>query len=63
MEKVPFISLVLPKSVLGDNRFTYFERILLIDIVSICKKNDYCWPTNRYFMKKFDCTNQLYQKV
>ena len=31
MEKEPFISLVLPESVLGDNRLTYFERILLID--------------------------------
>lgn len=26
-EKKPFISLVLPESVLGDNRLTYFERI------------------------------------
>lgn len=26
MEKEPFISLVLPESVLGDNRLTYFER-------------------------------------
>ena len=50
MEKEPFISLVLPESVLGDNRLTYFERILLIDIVSLCKKNGYCWPTNRYFI-------------
>lgn len=62
MEKEPFISLVLPESVLGDNRLTYFERILLIDIVSLCKKNGYCWPTNRYFMKKFDCTKQTVSK-
>lgn len=62
MEKEPFISLVLPESVLGDNRLTYFERILLIDIVSLCKKNEYCWPTNRYFMKKFDCTKPTVSK-
>ena len=62
MKKEPFISLVLPESVLGDNRLTYFERILLIDIVSLCKKNGYCWPTNRYFMKKFDCTKQTVSK-
>ena len=62
MEKEPFISLVLPESVLGDNRLTYFERILLIDIVSLCKKNGYCWPTNRYFMKKFDCTKSTVSK-
>ncbi len=62
MEKEPFISLVLPESVLGDNRLTYFERILLIDIVSLCKKNGYCWPTNRHFMKKFDCTKPTVSK-
>ena len=62
MEKEPFISLVLPESVLGDHRLTYFERILLIDIVSLCKKNGYCWPTNRYFMKKFDCTKPTVSK-
>ena len=52
----PFISLVLPESVLGDNRLTYFERLLLIELASLCKKKGYCWPTNRYFMNKFDCT-------
>ena len=62
MVKEPFISLVLPETVLGDNRLTYFERILLIDIVSLCKKNGYCWPTNRYFMKKFDCTKPTVSK-
>ena len=60
--KEPFISLVLLKSVLRDNRLTYFERILLIDIVSLCKKNGYCWPANRYFMKKFDCTKPTVSK-
>ena len=62
MVKEPFISLVLPESVLGDNRLTYFERILLIDIVSLCKKNGYCWPTNRYFMNKFNCTKPTVSK-
>ena len=62
MEKEPFISLVLPESVLGDNRLTYFERLLLIELVSLCKKNGYCWPTNRYFMKKFDCTKPTVSK-
>lgn len=62
MEKEPFISLVLPETVLGDNRLTHFERILLIDIVSLCKKNGYCWPTNRYFMNKFNCTKPTVSK-
>ena len=38
----PFISLVIPKAVLGDNRLTFLERVLLIEIVSLCKKNGYC---------------------
>ena len=62
MVKEPFISLVLPETVLGDNRLTYFERVLLIDIVSLCKKNGYCWPTNRYFMNKFNCTKPTVSK-
>ena len=62
MEKEPFISLVLPESVLGDNRLTYFERLLLIELVSLCKKKGNCWPTNRYFMNKFNCTKPTVSK-
>lgn len=58
----PFISLVIPEAVLGDNRLTFLERVLLIEIVSLCKKNGYCWPTNRYFMDKFDCTKPTISK-
>ena len=36
----PFISLVIPEAVLGDNRLTFLERVLLIEIVSLCKKMD-----------------------
>lgn len=61
-EKEPFIILVLPQSVLGDNRLTYFERLLLIELASLCKKNGYCWPTNRYFMNKFGCTKPTVSK-
>ena len=58
----PFISLVIPEAVLGDNRLTFLERLLLIEIVSLCKKSGYCWPTNRYFMDKFDCTKPTISK-
>lgn len=57
-----FISLVIPEAVLGDNRLTFLERVLLIEIVSLCKKNGYCWPTNKYFMDKFDCTKPTISK-
>lgn len=57
-----FISLVLLKSILGDNRLTYFERLLLIELASLCKKNRYCWPTNTYFMNKFKCNKLIVLK-
>lgn len=57
-----FISLVIPEAVLGDNRLTFLERVLLIEIVSLCKKNGYCWPTNKYFMNKFDSTKSTISK-
>lgn len=44
-----FISLVIPTSLLEDNRLTFLERLLLIDITSLCKKRGYCWATNEYF--------------
>ena len=58
----PFINLVLPEAILGDNRLTFLERVLLIEIASLCKKNGYCWPTNRYFMNKFDLTKPTVSK-
>lgn len=63
MKKIePFINLVIPEAVLGDNRLTFLERVLSIEIVSLCKKSGYCWPTNRYFMDKFDCTKPTISK-
>lgn len=64
MEKVPetFINIMLPESILGDNRLTFLERLLLIDIMSLCKKNGYCWARNDYFMKKFNCTKPTISK-
>lgn len=41
---------------------TLNEYLHEIDIVSLCKKNGYCWPTNRYFMKKFECTKPTVSK-
>ena len=58
----PFINLVIPEAILGDNRLTFLERVLLIEITSLCKKNGYCWPTNRYFMNKFAVTKPTISK-
>lgn len=57
-----FINLVIPTSLLGDNRLTSNERLLLIDILSLCKKKGYCWATNEYFKNLFNVSNQTISK-
>lgn len=49
----PFIKLVFPTSLLGDKNLTLLERLLLIYILSLCKKMGYCWATNEYFSERF----------
>lgn len=57
-----FINLVIPTSLLGDSRLTFLERLLLIDILSLCKKKGYCWATNEYFKKLFSVSKQTISK-
>ena len=56
MDKEEFINVFILKSVLRDNRLTFLERLLLIHIISLCKKNGYCWATNRYFCDIYNVT-------
>lgn len=63
MEKEPFISLVLPESVLGDNRLTYFERILLIDMCHYVRKMAIVGLLIGILWRSLIVPNQLYQKV
>ncbi len=57
-----FINLVIPTSLLGDNRLTFLERLLLINILSLCRKKGYCWATNEYFKKLFSVSKQTISK-
>ncbi len=57
-----FINLVIPTSLLGDSRLTFLERLLLMDIVSLCKKKGYCWATNEYFKNLFNVSKQTISK-
>lgn len=57
-----FINLVIPTSLLGDSRLTFLERLLLIDILSLCKKKSYCWATNEYFKDLFNVSKQTISK-
>ena len=62
MDKEEFINVFILKSVLRDNRLTFLERLLLIHIISLCKKNGYCWATNRYFSDIYNVTTVTISK-
>lgn len=62
MDKEEFINVFILKSVLRDNRLTFLERLLLIHIISLCKKNNYCWATNRYFSDIYNVTTVTISK-
>lgn len=58
----PFIKLVFPTSLLGDKNLTSLERLLLIYILSLCKKYGYCWATNDFFSDRFNVGKQTISK-
>ena len=58
----PFIKLVFPTSILGDYNLTPLERLLLIYILSLCKKYGYCWATNEFFSNSFNVSKQTISK-
>jgi SOS-response transcriptional repressor LexA len=49
-------------SVIKDERLTSLEKLLLIHIVSFCKKKDYCWATNKYFCDIYKVSRQTISK-
>ena len=61
-ENINFINVILLTSILGDNNLTPLERLLLIDIVSLCKQKGYCWVTNEYFAELFGVRKQTISK-
>lgn len=58
----PFIKLVFPTSILGDYNLTPLERLLLIYILSLCKKYGYYWTTNEFFSNSFNVSKQTISK-
>lgn len=61
-ENNSFISLVIPTRILGDENITSLEMLLLIIIISLCKKKGYCWATNEYFKKILKVSKQTISK-
>lgn len=60
MEK--YIKPLIPISVLSDNRISSLEKLLLVHIISLCKKRGYCWATNKYFMNIYGYSKQTISK-
>ncbi len=60
MEK--YIKPLIPISVLSDRRISSLEKLLLVHIISLCKKNGYCWATNKYFMNIYGYSKQTISK-
>lgn len=46
---ITYIYSLIPISILRDNNLTSLEKLLLIEIISLCKQKGYCWATNKYF--------------
>lgn len=46
---ITYIHSLIPASILRDNNLTSLEKLLLIEIISLCKQKGYCWATNKYF--------------
>lgn len=61
-ENNSFISLVIPTRILGDKNITSLEKILLMIIISLCKKKGYCWATNEYFKNILKVSKQTISK-
>lgn len=57
-----FIKLVFPTSILGDYNLTPLERLLLIYILSLCKKYEDCWATNEFFSVSLNVSKQTISK-
>lgn len=61
-DKEEFISSFITISILGDNRLTFLERLILIHIISLSKKRGYCCATNRYFSDIYKVTSVTISK-
>ena len=57
-----FINLIIPISVLSDSGILSLEKLLLLHIISLCKKKDYYWANNEYFKNLFNVSKQTISK-
>ena len=61
-ETLEYVNIFIPTSILGDSSLTSLEKLILIEIVSLSKKEGYCWAKNKHFMDMFNVTKQTVSK-
>lgn len=57
-----YLNVFILEEVLRDRELTSLEKLILIHIVSLCKKKDYCWASNRYFKDIYSVSIQTISK-
>ena len=43
-----FAYIVIPVTIVKDNRLTPFDKLLFANVYSLTKQEGYCWATNKY---------------
>ena len=52
-DKLPSFYTVIPAYVRYNQKLTDFDKLLYGEIAALTNANNYCWASNRYFMKVF----------
>lgn len=56
MDSKPSFFTVLPAFVRYNSALSHFDKLLYAEITALTNANNYCWASNGYFQKVFDCS-------
>ena len=62
MNEQPSYYAILTAQVRYDNRLTLMQKIMYAEITALSNKNRYCYASNGYFAKLYDCSAQTISK-